>query len=191
VSTTSHEVPDSSAADSTPGDGEATVHGRPVSEVSARLLDDQVHRTELRNRYMGLLQELRVVLPGVQVLVAFLLTVPFSSRFDDLDDLGIALYLAALLAGVGATIVFIAPTAYHRTAGRTARSARLVWAVRTTRVGFALLAVSLLSAVLCVTRFVTDGVAALVVTGLAAGLLVGTWLVLPLVTTRTGRGSPR
>lgn len=171
-------------------DSETMVHGQPVSEVSARLLDDRVHRTELRNRYMGLLQELRVVLPGVQVLVAFLLTAPFSSRFADLDGLGIGLYLTALIAGVGATIVFISPTAYHRTAGRTERSARLVWAIRTTRIGFALLAVSLLAAVLCVTRFVTDDVAALVVTGLAAGLLVGTWLVLPVVTTRNAHRSP-
>ena len=181
MSTTGHEGPRS----------ESTVHGQPVSEVSARLLDDRVHRTELRNRYMGLLQELRVVLPGVQVLVAFLLTAPFSTRFDDLDDRGIGLYLTALIAGVGATIVFIAPTAYHRTAGRTARSARLVWAVRTTRIGFALLALSMLSAVLCVTRFVTEGAAAAVVTGLAAALLVGTWLVLPVVTTRTGRAERR
>jgi hypothetical protein len=170
---------------------EATVAGRPVSEVPAHELDDQEHRDELRSRYMGLLQELRVVLPGVQVLVAFLLTAPFSSRFAQLDDIGIMLYLIALLAGVGAAIVFIAPTVYHRTAGRTARSARLVWAIRTTRVGFALLAVSMLSAVLCVTRFVTDGLAGVVVTGLATAVLVGSWVVLPAVTApraRHGRG---
>ncbi len=50
---------------------------RPASE-----LDDRADREELRERYYGLLQELRVILPGVQVLVAFLLTVPFASRSE-------------------------------------------------------------------------------------------------------------
>ena len=45
-------------------------------------------REELRTRYQMLLQELRVVLPGVQVLMAFLQTAPFAQRFGDLDDLG-------------------------------------------------------------------------------------------------------
>lgn len=51
-------------------------------------LDNERDRVELRSRYYGLLQELRVVLPGVQVFLAFLLTVPFTQRFDDVDDRG-------------------------------------------------------------------------------------------------------
>jgi hypothetical protein len=153
-----------------------------VADLPAERLDDQRDRSELRDRYYGLLQELRVVLPGVQVLVAFLLTVPFSTRFDDLDDLGVATYLVALVAAVAATVLCVGPTVYHRAGGRTARSARLVWAVRMTRAGLALLAVSLLSAVFCVTRFVTtDRLAGWVSAGLAV-LLVSSWVALPLMT---------
>ncbi len=50
----------------------------PVAE-----LDDEADRDELRRRYYGLMQELRVLLPGVQILVAFLLTVPFATRFGN------------------------------------------------------------------------------------------------------------
>lgn len=153
-----------------------------VADLPAQLLDDQRDRKELRNRYYGLLQELRVVLPGVQVLVAFLLTAPFSARFSDLDDLGVSTYLIALVCSVAATICCIAPTVYHRAGGRTTRSARLVWAVRMTRIGFVLFACSMLSAVFCVTRFVSGPEAARWISGALALLLVGTWMVLPMLT---------
>lgn len=152
------------------------------SETPARELDDLVDRDELRSRYYGLLQELRVVLPGVQVLVAFLLTVPFSARFDDLDDLGVGLYLTALTTSVAATVCFVAPTVYHRTVGRTSRSNRLVWAVRMTRIGLALMALSMLAAVLCVTRFVADDMTAVIITLGLTTLLVSSWLALPFLT---------
>jgi hypothetical protein len=156
--------------------------GSAVVDLPARRLDDRLDRDELRSRYYGLLQELRVVLPGVQVLVAFLLTAPFSARFVELDDLGVATYLTALVCAVAATVCCIAPTVYHRAGGRTTRSARLVWAVRMTRVGFVLLAVSLLSAVFCVTRFVSGSDTARWVALFLAALLLGTWTMLPWMT---------
>ncbi len=60
---------------------ESEVDDRPTGE-----LDDEQDRDELRRRYYGLLQELRVLLPGVQILVAFLLTAPFASGFAQLDE---------------------------------------------------------------------------------------------------------
>ena len=90
--------------------GDETSDVPPVSELPAVMLDDRLDRSELRDRYYGLLQELRVVLPGVQVLVAFLLTAPFSARFADLDDVGVAAYLVALVSAVLATICRVAPT---------------------------------------------------------------------------------
>ena len=163
---------------------------RSVIDLPAQLLDDVEDRAELRDRYYGLLQELRVVLPGIQVLVAFLLTVPFSARFGDLDDLGVATYLVALVASVAATVLCVAPTVYHRAGGRTSRSARLVWAVRMTRAGLGLLAVSLLSAVFCVTRFVTDDRLAGWVSAALAALLVGSWMALPLLTANRRNHTP-
>src|SRR3954454_2965978 len=57
----------------------------PDSEKSTEELDDVADRHELRDRYSMLLGEVRVSLPGVQLLSAFLLTAPFSNRFGDLD----------------------------------------------------------------------------------------------------------
>jgi hypothetical protein len=153
-----------------------------VSELSATELDDLRDRRELRDRYYGLLQELRVVLPGVQVLVAFLLTVPFSQRFEDLDSTGRVAYLVALVASLLATVCFVTPTAYHRAGGRTERSARLTWALRATRAGLVAMAVSLTAATFGVTRFVFGTTTAWWVT---VGLVVAigsAWVALPMLT---------
>src|SRR3954454_11336743 len=61
-----------------------------------------------------LLQELRVALPGVQVLFAFLLTVPFTNRFDDLNDFQEKLYFGVLITVALATVLFTAPTVGDR-----------------------------------------------------------------------------
>src|ERR687894_1738845 len=61
-----------------------------------------------------LLQELRVALPGVQVLFAFLLTVPFAQRFADVSSFQKNVYFATLLFSAAASALFIAPTSYHR-----------------------------------------------------------------------------
>src|SRR5215217_6562440 len=65
-----------------------------------------------------LLNELRVILPGVQVLFAFLLTVPFTQRFPQLDDLETAIFFMTLLCTAVATALLIAPSAHHRWAHR-------------------------------------------------------------------------
>jgi hypothetical protein len=150
------------------------------SERSAKELDDVADRQELRNRYEMLLQELRVVLPGVQVLMAFLLTAPFAQRFDELDDLGRGTYLAALVAALGSTICLLSPTVFHRVADRTARRARLVWGVRLAVAGFVLLAVALVAATWCVTRLVFSTAVAWVVSVLALVLFVAVWVILPV-----------
>jgi hypothetical protein len=153
-----------------------------VADLPAEQLDDRRDRDELRSRYYGLLQELRVVLPGVQVLMAFLLTAPFSSRFDDLDPFGESLYLVALVSSTAATICCVAPTVYHRAGARTSRSARLSWAIRLTRVGFVMLAVALMSSVVCVSRFVRGAGTAAWIAAVLGSLLVASWMALPLLT---------
>ncbi len=149
-------------------------------ERPARDLDDERDRDELRDRYYGLLQELRVLLPGVQILVAFLLTVPFAQGFDSLDDLGRALYGIALTTGVLAVVAFTTPTVLHRLGHRQARSQRLQWAIRTTRAGLALLAATLLVALALVTRAVFGDTTAILVTIGVSAAIVALWLVLPL-----------
>lgn len=150
------------------------------SERDASDLDDVADREELRQRYYGLLQELRVVLPGVQVLMAFLLTAPFASRFNELDGAGRDAYLVALVCALGSIICLLTPTVFHRVADRTARSARLEWGVRMTLAGVVLLAASLTSALWCIVRLVFGSTEAFVVAGAAVAAFAGLWLVLPL-----------
>jgi hypothetical protein len=61
-----------------------------------------------------LLEELRVALPGVQVLFAFLLTVPFSQRFTELDGADTAIFVVGVVTAALAAVLYIAPSAAHR-----------------------------------------------------------------------------
>jgi hypothetical protein len=152
----------------------------PAQDRAARDLDDDRDREELRQRYYGLLQELRVLLPGVQVLVAFLLTAPFAARFSELDSVGRAAYGVSLMAGLIAVVAFVTPTALHRMGRRTSRSDRLLWAIRIARVGLAFMAVSLLSALFVVARLIYGTPTAAAGVGVVGSLVVVAWVVLPL-----------
>jgi MFS family permease len=158
------------------------------AERDAKELDDVADREELRNRYEMLLQELRVVLPGVQVLMAFLLTAPFAQRFEDLDDVGRRSYLVALISALASTICLLTPTVFHRVAERTARRARLVWSVRLAVVGMILLALALTAATWCITRMVFGTAAGTVVAVCAVTTFVGVWVILPLAVGRSSGG---
>jgi hypothetical protein len=156
-----------------------------AADRSALDLDDRFDREELRQRYYGLLQELRVLLPGVQVLVAFLLTAPFAQRFSELDDVSDVAYVVSLLAGIAAVVAFITPTAFHRMGGRTSRSARLAWGIRLTRAGIGFMALSMEAAVFVIGRLIfgtTFAIAAVV--GIGAAMILA-WAVLPLSVGRT------
>jgi hypothetical protein len=155
-----------------------------AAERDAKQLDDVADREELRKRYEMLLQELRVVLPGVQVLMAFLLTAPFAQRFGDLDDIGRRAYLVALVSALGSTICLLTPTVFHRVAERTARRARLVWSVRLAVVGMILLALALTTASWCITRLVFGTVEATVISIGAVIAFVAIWVILPLIVGR-------
>jgi hypothetical protein len=156
-------------------------------DPSASELGDQTDRDELRRRYYGLLQELRVLLPGAQVLVAFLLTAPFAQRFGELDELGRLFYAVSLLAGIVSIIAFVTPTAFHRVGARTSRAERLTWAIRMTRVGIAFMAVSLDSAMLVIGRMLFGTTTAvLMVVGIGIAMALA-WLILPLSAGRVHR----
>ena len=101
--------------------GEPTSSLEPASEKESWELDDVADRDELRSRYGMLLQELRVILPGVQILSAFLLTAAFSQRFGELDVWGRRAYGVALTASIISVTCLLAPTMLH--ASVTARPA--------------------------------------------------------------------
>jgi hypothetical protein len=77
-------------------------------------LRDETDHERLDRNLVELLQEVRVVQTGVQVLFAFLLTVPFSSRFEAITHFQRGAYFAALVASAAASVLLIAPTAVHR-----------------------------------------------------------------------------
>ncbi len=156
------------------------------SDEDTKYLDDVDDRAELRDRYYGLLQELRVVLPGVQVLLAFLLTAPFAAKFDDLDSWGRRAYQVALTSSMLSVTFLLSPTFLHRFGERTARRDRLMWSIRLMVVGLILLGISLLTALWGVARFVFgDATAWELVVPVAVTMLV-LWILLPFTLRRRG-----
>jgi MFS family permease len=156
------------------------------SDDDTRYLDDHRDRRELRDRYYGLLQELRVVLPGVQVLLAFLLTVPFAARFEELDTWGRRSYEVALTSSMLSVVFLLGPTFLHRFGERRARRDRLLWSIRFLVVGLVLLGVALVAAMWGVARFVFDNGSAFQLTAPVLAVMMAVWFVLPLRLKRRG-----
>lgn len=75
---------------------------------------EDVDGRDLDQEWIELLQELRVILPGVQVLFAFLLTIPFSPRFGEISGNDRRMYFVAFLCAAIASALLIAPSVYHR-----------------------------------------------------------------------------
>jgi hypothetical protein len=160
--------------------GDAPPPPRDPTDKDVVDLDDELDRDELRQRYYGLLQELRVIIPGVQVLLAFLLTAPFAQRFTTLDSRGRNLYGVALFSALVSVVCLLTPAVLHRLGHRTARQARLMVGIRLMLAGLAALAVSVTAALWCVTRLVFRPGVATTMTAVGAVVVVAAWIVLPL-----------
>jgi cation transport ATPase len=129
-----------------------------------------------------LLQELRVAMPGVQVLFAFLLAVPFQQRFVEVTEFQRTVYFGTLLASAVASALFIAPTAYHRMMFRGRDKPRLVeMSSRLALAGLAALAVAMNGAILLVTDLLFQGATVVVTLVLTTVLFAGLWFVLGIV----------
>ena len=139
--------------------------------------------TERLDRNLSeLLQELRVALPGVQVLFAFLLTIPFNQRFALLTTAQERIYLGTLLSTTIAAVLLISPTAYHRLTFRKQQKARLVWiANRLAIVGLGFLALAMTGVVLLVTDFLFKTAVTVVCTTFAGLMFATFWYGLPLM----------
>ena len=132
-----------------------------------------------------LLQEVRVIQTGVQVLFAFLLMAPLSSRFPQLTAGQRFDYILTLLAAGAAAVLLMAPTAYHRLLFRCGDKDHLVKiANRYTLAGLACVGVAMLGALLFVTAMVFPTPAAVVTVTTAGLLLVWCWVVAPLLRRR-------
>ena len=132
-----------------------------------------------------LLQELRVALPGVQVLFAFLLTVPFTQRFESLTAFQEGLYFAVLLASALATALFIAPTAGHRLLFRRQEKEFLVVvANRLTLAGIFVLALAMCGVIALISDLLFGAAATIIVTGASVLVFAGLWYAGPLMRRR-------
>ncbi|MFJ3660074.1 DUF6328 family protein [Streptomyces sp. NPDC090119] len=141
-----------------------------------------------------LLQELRAVQTGVQILFAFLLGLAFSGRFTNLDDVELGIYVATLVLTVITTALIATPIALHRRMGHGGSSPRIVpIAALMAEIGFVLLALALNGAILLVTTFVLGRLAGICITIMTTSVFVALWLVLPWVLrpTRAARVSHR
>jgi hypothetical protein len=128
-----------------------------------------------------LLQELRVALPGIQVLFAFLLIVPFSQGFVQVTTLQKNIYFMSFLCTAAATAFLIAPTTYHRLRWRANdKEHMLVASNRFAIVGTAFLAVAMSCVVFFITDFLYDGLAPWV-TAWAVGMFAWLWFGVPVV----------
>jgi predicted membrane channel-forming protein YqfA (hemolysin III family) len=135
----------------------------------------------LDRELIELLNELRVALPGVQVLFAFLLTVPFSQRFGQLTDLQRDVYFGTFLATALASLLFIAPTAYHRLRWRDRDKEQLLQTSnREAIAGTVFLALAITGTVFVITDLLFGVPWASGIAGAFAGLLVWFWYGLPL-----------
>src|SRR5918995_1067369 len=143
--------------------------------------DDEQPEARLNRELIELLNELRVALPGVQVLFAFLLTVPFSNRFQSLTGSQRAIYFATFVGTTIATGLFMAPTAYHRIRFRQGDKERMIQTSnRFAIVGIAFLALSVTLAVVLTTDLMFGlGTATLVGVGVLL-FLVWVWFAIPL-----------
>jgi hypothetical protein len=136
-----------------------------------------------------MLGELRVALPGVQVLFAFLLVVPFNQRFGEVTNFQQTLYFATLLFTTASTLCLIAPTVHHRIEFRQQDKENIVTTGnRIVILGLTLLAVAMGGAVTFLTDFLyRSGTVYAVAIGTAAAF-IAVWYVIPLRRMAAGAG---
>jgi hypothetical protein len=138
---------------------------------------EQRHNREL----IELLNELRVALPGVQVLFAFLLAVPFANGFPKLNGTQRDVFFAAFLATALSTVLLIAPSSYHRLRWRQHDKERmLVISNALTIAGLFFLAVAITCAVYVITDFLFHHTWASLFTALVGAAFLVLWYGLPL-----------
>src|SRR5215204_5570602 len=139
--------------------------------------NDDRHDREL----IELLNELRVALPGVQVLFAFLLTVPFANGFPRLSGFDRDIYFVAFIATAVSTVLLIAPSSYHRLRWRQHDKERMLLISNYLTIGgLSALAVAVTSAVFVITDFVFHRAWASAFTAIVAMLFLVFWYGLPL-----------
>jgi hypothetical protein len=145
-------------------------------------MSDETKDDRLDRELIELLNELRVALPGVQMLFGFLLAVPFTQRFSSITTTQRHVYYFTFITTAVASIFLIAPTAYHRLRFRQRdKEALIQTASRLAIAGTTCLAAALTAAVYLVTDLLFHTAATALAAAATAGLLVWFWYGLPLM----------
>jgi uncharacterized protein DUF6328 len=143
----------------------------------------ETDKERIDRELIELLNELRVALPGVQVLFAFLLTVPFTQRFSQVTEVERDVFFGSFLCTAVATAFLIAPSAYHRIrfrAGDQEKERMLFTANRLAIVGTVFLALAITGVVFLITDLLFGSLMTALVTAAAVGLIAWLWYGLPL-----------
>jgi hypothetical protein len=139
------------------------------------------HQERTARELTELLQELRIIIPGVQILFAFLLTVPFNQGFTRLTTVQRDVFFATLICTAVATALLIAPTAHHRLLFRQGvREQRLQMGNLLAILGLVFLVPAMVGVVYVITDLIFDLTTALIVTIVMALAFLLLWFVVPL-----------
>jgi hypothetical protein len=150
--------------------------------------DDETPKERADRELIELLNELRLVVPGVTVLFAFLLAVPFARGWAKVTHFQRDVFVVAFLATGISVALLTAPTSYHRLRFRTGNKEHLVYAGnRLSIAGIAAFAVALEAAVLLVVDYVVSSTAAIAATAGFTFVVLGLWYGLPLSGRLRGR----
>jgi hypothetical protein len=149
------------------------------------MADQESRREKIDRELIELLNELRVALPGVQVLFAFLLILPFQQRFSSVGDLDRLVYLAALLASAVAGALLIAPSVYHRLNFRRRNKERMLLDSNVLLIaGSAFTAVGIVCSIFLIGDFLFGFATAAALTLATIGVYAALWIVVPLIRRR-------
>jgi hypothetical protein len=150
---------------------------------------DELNEEQRRDRQMiELLNELRIALPGVQILFAFLLTVPFTQRFPDLTLFQRDVFYATLVATSLSTGCLIAPSAAHRLRFHQGDREWLIESGnRLLIAGLGFLAIAIGAAFLLITDLLFDGARVWIYTGVMGVVIVALWFGRALYRSAIGR----
>ena len=144
--------------------------------------DGESNSERINRELIELLNELRVALPGVQVLFAFLLAVPFAQGFAQTNDFQRDLYFGILLATAISSALLIAPSAYHRINFRARDKERMLLTSNSLSiVGLFFLALSIVGTVALIADFIYGPAVPILCAGVGVVIFAGLWFVLPVV----------
>jgi L-asparagine transporter-like permease len=150
-------------------------------EAPQSVPSDESERERLDRNTNELLQELRVSQTGVQILFAFLLTLPFTQRFTQVTQFERDVYIVALLLAAAASALFIGPVSFHRLLFRRQEKRELVFIGNAMSIaGLGCLAVAINAVILLITHFLLSETAAIVITACSGALFLYLWYAIPL-----------